>query len=110
MSSDEAFYQGQSDPTQCEYEVTFHSSDGSTRRLPPRLDLANHSPTGLSWGYAGSGPAQCALAVLAHATDDKTALKYYQQFKHRVVARFEPNWKMTHREILDWVYRAETVQ
>ncbi len=30
-----------------------------------RLDLRQHSPSGLSWGYAGSGPAQCALAILA---------------------------------------------
>jgi hypothetical protein len=33
--------------------------------LPLRCDLVNHSPTGFSWGYAGSGPAQLALAILA---------------------------------------------
>ena len=32
--------------------------------LPLRLDLFNHSPTGFSWGYGGSGPAQLALARL----------------------------------------------
>ena len=32
-------------------------------QLPLRLDLANHSPTGFSWGYGGSGPAQLALAL-----------------------------------------------
>jgi Family of unknown function (DUF6166) len=32
------------------------------RRLNPRLDLWNHSPTGFEWGYGGSGPAQLALA------------------------------------------------
>ena len=26
-----------------------------------------HSPTGLSWGYAGSGPADLALSVLTDA-------------------------------------------
>ncbi len=35
------------------------------RPLGPRLDLANHSPDGFSWGYGGSGPAQLALAILA---------------------------------------------
>ena len=25
--------------------------------LPPRLDLANKSPSGFEWGYGGSGPA-----------------------------------------------------
>ena len=33
------------------------------RRLNPRLDLWNHSPTGFEWGYSGSGPAQLALAT-----------------------------------------------
>lgn len=39
--------------------------DGVERALDPRLDLANHSPTGFGWGYNGSGPAQTALAILA---------------------------------------------
>lgn len=26
------------------------------RRLKPRLDLWNHSPSGFEWGYGGSGP------------------------------------------------------
>ena len=34
--------------------------------LGPRLDLFNHSPTGFEWGYFGSGPAQLALAIVAH--------------------------------------------
>jgi hypothetical protein len=38
---------------------------GKPLRVSPRLDLCNHSPTGLSWGYGGSGPAQTALAILA---------------------------------------------
>ena len=41
--------------------------------LDPRLDLRNHSPTGFEWGYAGSGSAQLALALLAdHMRDDPT--------------------------------------
>ena len=44
--------------------------------LNPRLDLRNHSPTGLEWGYCGSGPAQLALAILAdHTGDPQRALK-----------------------------------
>lgn len=36
--------------------------DGKRRALPhPRL----HSPTGLEWGYGGSGPSDCALSILA---------------------------------------------
>ena len=55
--------------------------------LPLRLDLFNHSPTGFSWGYGGSGPAQLALALLADALgDDDRAIRLHQAFKFRVVA------------------------
>ena len=55
--------------------------------LPLRLDLFNHSPTGFSWGYGGSGPAQLALALRADALgDDDLAVRLHQFFKSRVVA------------------------
>lgn len=64
--------------------------------LDPRLDLYNHSPTGFEWGYGGSGPAQLALAILAHhyrdkktlPPGDKVALSLYQRFKREAVATF----------------------
>lgn len=34
--------------------------------LDPRFDLMRHSPDGFEYGYGGSGPAQLALALLAH--------------------------------------------
>ncbi|WP_419594820.1 DUF6166 domain-containing protein [Thiolapillus sp.] len=53
--------------------------------LNPRLDLANKSPTGFSWGYLGSGPAQLALAILAdYLRDENAALAHYQAFKEKV--------------------------
>src|ERR1700731_504403 len=55
--------------------------------LALRLDLFNHSPTGFSWGYTGSGPAQLALALLADALgDDDLAVRLHQASKFRVVA------------------------
>jgi len=59
---------------------------GEKTELDPRLDLANHSPDGFSWGYAGSGPAQLALAILADARGDSFAVKHYQSFKRKVIA------------------------
>ena len=53
--------------------------------LSPRFDLYNHSPTGFAWGYEGSGPAQLALAILAHCAGEKLALMHYQDFKRRVI-------------------------
>ena len=69
--------------------------------LPMRNDLVNHSPDGAEWGYAGSGPAQLALALLAHAlADDALALSLYQAFKAKVVVRLpEERWQLTAGEI-----------
>lgn len=74
--------------------------------LPARLDLANHSPTGFSWGYDGSGPAQLALALLAHASrDDAQALRLYQAFKTDTIAQLDQDrgWKLTAGGIRTWI-------
>lgn len=85
-------------------ECTVLHSDGSPagKHLPQRHDLANHSPTGFEWGYAGSGPAQLALALLAHATgDDARALRQHQYFKAMVVAGLaRERWTLTSDQIL----------
>jgi hypothetical protein len=69
--------------------------------LSPRLDLRNHSPTGFSWAYPGSGPAQLALAILAdHLGDDEQALDLYQRFKWQVVVSLPwKRWKLNGSEI-----------
>ena len=71
------------------------------RRLNPRRDLWNHSPSGFEWGYCGSGPAQLALAILAdHCGNDKEALNLYQRFKWAVVAELPfRHWTVTSDEI-----------
>ncbi len=57
-------------------------------RLPPRLDLVNHSPSGFAWGYGGSGPAQLALAILCdHLQHDQLALSLYQLFKWECISK-----------------------
>jgi hypothetical protein len=70
--------------------------------LNPRNDLFNHSPDGFSWGYAGSGPAQLALALLCdHIGDDKRALALYQDFKNAVLARIDKDecWELSSDDI-----------
>ena len=71
------------------------------RRLDPRHDLWNHSPSGFEWGYGGSGPAQLALAILAdHCSNDAEALDCYQQFKTTVIAKLPQGaWSLTRAEI-----------
>lgn len=72
--------------------------EGPARPLPLRLDLYNHSPTGFEWGYAGSGPAQLALALLADALgDDEMAVHLHQRFKFAHVAQWkrEVGWHLS---------------
>lgn len=75
------------------------------RPLNHRLDLRSHSPTGLEWGYGGSGPAQLALAILCeHFKDepgaDESASELYQEFKFRVVAGLpHDGWTLNSEEI-----------
>ena len=71
------------------------------RRLNPRFDLWNHSPTGFEWGYGGSGPAQLALAILAdHFGNDEQALNCYQRFKWAVIAELPYRvWTLTSVQI-----------
>jgi len=71
------------------------------RRLNPRFDMWNHSPTGFEWGYAGSGPAQLALAILAdHCANNERALNWYQRFKWAVIAELpHREWILTSADI-----------
>lgn len=85
---------------------------GIVHMLNPRLDLSNHSPTGFSWGYSGSGAAQLALAILCHALHcDERAEELFQEFKDAVVARFDQNqpWRLTTDDVLGWVLKHPSV-
>lgn len=77
--------------------------NGQRERLDPRQDLRNHSPDGPEWGYAGSGPSQLALAIMADALgDDKRAQGVYQDFKMEKIAqldRYKP-WTITQAEAI----------
>ena len=91
--------------------VEVYVRDGAhEKRLPLRLDLFSHSPDGFNWGYAGSGPAQLALAVLADALKDtplgdQTAIALHQKFKHEVFSKIEPgrDWGMGKEYVIEWV-------
>jgi hypothetical protein len=75
---------------------------GEQKPIDPRFDLVNHSPTGFCWGYAGSGPAQLALAILSdYLKDDKKVLNLYQDFKSRVIVHLpmDADFTLTDGEI-----------
>lgn len=52
--------------------------------------LYDHSPDGFSWGYSGSGPAQCALGVCLELFGSHIALRVYQDFKNDFVSTWAP--------------------
>lgn len=75
--------------------------------LNPCLHIANHSPTGFEWGYAGSGPTQLALAVLAHCVPGVVtggSLAFYQDFKNAVIATLPADeaWLIYPADVKSW--------
>jgi len=99
--STETVYRGRRDPTAPvgkELEVTV---DGEP--LAKRYDLLSASPSGFETGYNGSGPAQLAVAMLAHAFDDEFACEHYQRFKREVVSELpEEGWTLTKQDLDAW--------
>lgn len=86
-------------------DVNVVTVDG--KPLPLRLDLRNHSPTGFSWGYNGSGPAQLALAILAdHLGSDAAALSLYQGFKFLIMGLQGDDGQ----PLKEWVLSSERVE
>ena len=107
-----------------------HVSDENSccEALASRVNLFNHSSR-FEWGYHGSGPAQTALAILAHhlknpanhpavlyalglteppplhqcmgvALNECLAIRYHQLFKSRIVSRLPFN---------GWVLKTEDI-
>lgn len=86
-------------------EVVRYRNGGNPERgipLDPRLDLQRHSPSGLEWGYLGSGPAQLALALLADVLlSNREAIELHQRFKNEVVVYLDRDgWTLTEDQIL----------
>jgi hypothetical protein len=93
------------------FVVTCGVTPPVSKKLNPRLDLRNHSPTGFECGYAGSGPAQLALAICADVLgDDEHAQRVYQAFKTKVIAALpqDADWVLlADREVLDVIREIE---
>ncbi len=69
----------------------------------------NHSPDGFMWGYAGSGPAQLALAILLEfAESDEIAIRWHQSFKREILQGLDTN--DSHELVIDvpaWLARRQ---
>ena len=104
-------------------EVLVQENDWGVPWPPaPLLHIPYHSPTGFEWGYGGSGPADLALAILAHYLGEQEAvrrclergdrdeenkplsLRLHQDFKWAIVARLpREGWRLTGAEIAAWL-------
>lgn len=51
----------------------------------PIHHVVRHSPSGMEWGYAGSGPADAALSILHAIYPPEFADQYYRDFKETFV-------------------------
>jgi hypothetical protein len=61
-------YRGSHDGPAGAGAVTFEATDGSASGV--LRHVVRHSPTGFSWGYSGSGPADLARSLLIAALGD----------------------------------------
>lgn len=103
---------------QCRVEVYRVASPGVAAGYLGELHLARlaphyegrHSPDGFEWGYAGSGPAELARAILCRAfPGDGPAQgvrhpENYQRFKAAVVQGLPVNggWRLSGHVLLAW--------
>lgn len=64
-----------------------------------------HSPTGFSWGYAGSGPAELAFMILLDlGLLDRVAWRVHQAFKSAFIARLPVGpWQLSESTIRGWL-------
>lgn len=87
----------------CIYKEYAIFKDGNI--IDTKIELKNHSPMGLSWGYKGSGSSQAALAILCDFTkDDKFSLKYYMDFKNEIICQLPlKDCVIKYSEIQQWV-------
>ena len=65
---------------------TAHASLG-TAEGAPLSHVVRHSPTGIEWGYGGSGPSDLALSVLTAVVGAEAAERHYRALVAEVVSR-----------------------
>lgn len=76
--------------------------EGGLKYMNIPQTIVYHSPTGLEWGYAGSGPADFALNILYFFTNDKEfAMKWHQDFKFQFVAGLPREGGVIKKEDID---------
>ena len=97
----QVYYTGWRQDEEKHFDVKSIDVITKTGKVHPLRHVVLHSPDGMEWGYAGSGPADLALSILSHAFGPAWARKHYQDFKYWVVARLPALWWVIPRSVLD---------
>lgn len=84
--------------------VTDHPTRENAKRLTHRI---RHSPTGMNWGYGGSGPADLARSILWDHLEREPEPHLYQRFKEKFVSTWGRDWLITRDMISDWLTSME---
>lgn len=95
----------------CQY-VRIRHSNGNTTGLK---HVCKHSPTGMNWGYGGSGPADCALSILTDFCKRaklgvRIANENYQEFKFVFVATFPDSFQLAGEQIENWLKKKKIIE
>ncbi|MEP0546991.1 MAG: DUF6166 domain-containing protein [Rhodothermales bacterium] len=86
--------------------ILWRTPEGEAHASVPHA--VRHSPSGMEWGYGGSGPADLALSVLLALTDEPTANVLYHRFKHEVVTAIpEEGGVLRAADIRRWIERTQ---
>lgn len=86
--------------------VLWRTLEGEAHASVPHA--ARHSPTGIEWGYGGSGPADLARSILFALTDERTANALTHRFLREVVAAIpEAGGVLRAADVRAWVERSQ---
>lgn len=80
-----------------------HHVTVDNQTLDPRNHIVNHSPSGFSWGYFGSGPSQLALAIMCEEYGEDLVQHpiHYQDLKSALIAKIRnPSFFITSDTVL----------
>jgi hypothetical protein len=87
--------------------ITVETPAGEVLGVVKRIGA--HSPAGMTWGYRGSGPLDCARSLLAASLggDGRWSAfgggRVIDDFMDEVVAGLGDEWRMSRSEILAWL-------
>jgi hypothetical protein len=76
--------------------------DGNT--LYPLKHIIVHSPTGMEYGYGGSGPSDTAISILYDLLGGKVDRNVYNAFKFEFICDLDDEGgSIPEDEIMDWL-------